>query len=300
MNSSTISEWIVPFHPTPTLAKECAYPCQPGNHPGDPAPPSPAAGRRARGDPMGRHPVERAADRQVRGQPEQFPEVPRHQGLAYPLLELVASQPALDERLLQEPDGAVPVGYRGRHAKLASRHGPPPAWASPALPRGRISSSLNRGYAATTHQSRRLLMGIVSRLRSTGLTDSESGGNYPHFVNRLGPVTRDDSKRQAASGACITGGGRRRAVMVKAFRFVKSFRRMRLTSLHESKSIRNAGPASLTGTPGSGCRAVRDIAVAMSVGSAGGEPFLARPAGTQMPVMAPGMLGDAGRRLSGG
>jgi hypothetical protein len=57
------------------------------------------------------HPVERAAHWQVRGQHEQFTEVPRHEGLLHPFRELIAGQPALDERLLQEPDGAVPVGY---------------------------------------------------------------------------------------------------------------------------------------------------------------------------------------------
>jgi len=56
--------------------------------------------------------------------------------------------------------------------------------------------------------------------------------------------------------------------MLKAFRFVKSFR-IRQTSLHETKSIRNTGRVSLKGLSGSGGRAVRGITVVMTAGGTG-------------------------------
>jgi hypothetical protein len=55
-------------------------------------------------------PVERAG-RQVGVQREQFPEVARRDRLPDPLLEFVQSQPALDERGLEDPDRTVPVGH---------------------------------------------------------------------------------------------------------------------------------------------------------------------------------------------
>ena len=57
------------------------------------------------------------------------------------------------------------------------------------------------------------------------------------------------------------------------------------------KAFRNAIPASLTGTSGSGCQAVRGITVVMTADGAGGEPFPGEAGeGPQMPVMAPGVL----------
>ena len=70
-----------------------------------------------------------------------------------------------------------------------------------------------------------------------------------------------------------TGRSRPVAVMLNAFRFVKSFHRIRRTSLHETKSIRNTGLASLTSLSGSGGRAARAITVVMTADGAGGEAF---------------------------
>jgi hypothetical protein len=67
-------------------------------------------GRRARVERVRWEPVERA-DRQVSVQFEQFPEVARSDRQPNPLLEFVQGQPALDERLFEDPDRTVPVGH---------------------------------------------------------------------------------------------------------------------------------------------------------------------------------------------
>ena len=68
------------------------------------------SGRRSRVERVRWQPVERA-HRQVDVQLEQFPEVARSDRLPNPLLEFVQGQPALDERLFEDPDRTVLVGH---------------------------------------------------------------------------------------------------------------------------------------------------------------------------------------------
>ena len=61
---------------------------------------------------------------------------------------------------------------------------------------------------------------IASRQHLTGLIDSDFGGNNPHSLNQLGPVTMDDRKRQA------------------------SFSRIRRAQDHEPGTVAKLAPAS--------------------------------------------------------